>query len=217
MRLKRKLIIISKSNIMKSLIAFIFFCFIGNIAFAQWSSKSSNSWTNDHLLYAQGEMLVGNSSGGNLGLNFVYNSKYSIQVGFSLTSKQSEPISQESISTDEAGNSINPVISANSMENYYCMIGRYFELNTKKSIRMVVQGGPGLSVIMDVPDIDNFSFAGSDTCNEISLMLNSKVEFPFSDLFCLSIGPTYIVNKQQTFFGAGIGIAYGIVKSSTIN
>lgn len=201
---------------MKRLITFVFFCFIINIAFAQWSYKFRNQWRNDHLLYAQGGMMVGNSNGGNLGLSFVYNSKYSIQVGFSATSKQSESMPQGMKSAEETGEFIYPVTSVNNMENYYFMVGRHFDLSTKKTIRIVVQGGAAMSLMMDIPDKKKFSFESSDRTNEMSLVLNSKVEFPISYLVCFSVGPTYIVNKQQSFFGAGIGIAYGIVKSRTI-
>lgn len=160
--------------------------------------------------------MVGNSSGGNLGLNFVYKGKYSVQVGFCSTSTQSESMPLGMKSTEETDAVIIPITSVNNMDNYYCMVGRHFDLNRKKAIRIVVQGGPGMSLMMYVPDKESFSFKSSERTNEVSFILNSRIEFPITNLVCLSAGPTYIVNSQQSFFGAGIGIAYGIVKCRTI-
>ena len=203
---------------MKKLVLLIVLCTLSHLAFGQWSFRNnSEHWSNDHLLYAHGSFMMGNSNGGDIGLSFVYNSKISLSIGYSNTSKQFSAIGAESLkSTEEAGALPNPITSVDNMDNFYCMFGRSFTLNTKKPIRILLEGGPGLSYIMNIPDKDNFSFLSANRRSEISLVLNSKLEFPVTNVLCLSVGPSCIVNKSQTFFGAGLGISYGIVKSSIV-
>lgn len=204
---------------MKKLVLLITLCTLSYLASSQWSFRNnSQHWSNDHLLYAHGSFVTGNSNGGDIGLNFVYNSKISMSVGYSNTSKQFAAALPETLkSAEEAGSITQPTTSVDNMDNFYCILGRSFNLNTKKPIRFLIQGGPGLSYIMNIPDKDNFSFKTANRRSEISLVVNSKIEFPVSDVLCLSFGPSCIINKAQSFYGAGIGISYGIVKSSLAN
>src|SRR5680860_343268 len=73
---------------MKILITLTFCFFLVNSIYAQWSNKFSTRWSEKHFLYASGDVMVGNYNGGDLGINYIINSKYSINFGFSASNKQ---------------------------------------------------------------------------------------------------------------------------------
>lgn len=62
-----------------------------NIANAQWSNNRVSHPDCTQILYAHGDVLVGNNSGGNLGMSFIFNSKYSFEIGYSATSNRVLP------------------------------------------------------------------------------------------------------------------------------
>ena len=119
-----------------------------NTASAQWSNEWRVNRRNVHLLYVNGDLVIGNSSGGNLGMTFVYNAKYSMEVGYSAVADQFKtPLSGlKSASKSNTNEFIRPV---QMMENFNFMIGRHFNINSKERIRFVIQGGPGMSVMME--------------------------------------------------------------------
>ncbi len=162
--------------------------------------------------------MVGNNSGGNMGLSFVYNSKYSVEVGYSAGSNQfvnQVPV-LKSGSSSSAENFINP---NEMMENYNIMVGRHFNLNSKETIRFIIQGGSGISVMIDelTEQTDNNSgFEKKELLKnrDISFMINSKIEFPITDLFGFSVGPTLIMNHEKRYLTLSVGFIYGIISKS---
>jgi hypothetical protein len=160
--------------------------------------------------------MVGNSSGGNLGMTFVYDARYSVEVGYSATSNQfNMPVSAlKSGSNSNSNDAITPTLM---MENFNIMAGRHFNMNSKETIRFVLQGGPGMSVMMEwidrqpVNNSKSFVISGLVKTKDISLMVNSKFEFPVTDLLGFSAGPTLIMNHDKRFLTFNIGFMYGII------
>ncbi len=190
--------------------------FIGT-ASAQWSNLWLKSSKSKHLLYTNGDMMVGTSNGGNLGMSFVYNSKFSVQVGYSATSKQlnGNGSGLKSASSAIDGKFFTP---EKSMENFNVMLGRHFNLNSKETVRLVLQGGPGMSVMMEwlTPEQNNQSGFVKNSLTrskDLSVMLNSKIEFPVTSLIGISAGPTMIVNQDNSYFAFTLGFMYGIIKN----
>lgn len=183
---------------------------------AQWSHEWLKNPKNKHLLYTNGDLMVGNSSGGNLGMSFVYNAKYSIQVGYSAAADQFKtPLSGlKSASKSNANEVKNPI---QQMENFNVMFGRHFNLNAKETTRFVLQGGPGMSVMMEWLEIQSGSGSNSiinkklEETKDFSLMINSKFEFPITNLLGFSAGPTLIVNHDKSFLAFNVGFMYGIL------
>jgi hypothetical protein len=183
---------------------------------AQWSNKWLNTSKNKHLLYANGDLMVGNNSGGNLGMSFVYNGKYSVEVGFSATSNQfSTPVS--GLKSANISNTTYAIIPNLNMENFNLMAGRHFNLNSNETIRFVLQGGPGISTIMEwielQPENNSKSYVKTKKLKtkDFSLMVNSKFEFLINDLLGFSAGPTLIMNHDKQFLSFSVGFMYGIL------
>ncbi len=206
---------------MKKLIIIAMGCMlIANSLSAQWSYKWLNHYKAKHLLYTQGDMMVGSNSGGNLGLNFVYNNKYSVQVGYSATTNE---FGSSVAGVLKSAHNVNPAElsrESNMTENYHVMVGRHFDVNSKGTIRFVLQGGPGMSVSMvpsqqsEVSNQDINSTGNADKTNEFSVILNSKFEIPISKTFGFSAGPTFIANQDRRFVTFGIGFMYGILSTN---
>ena len=103
------------------------------------------------------------------------------------------------------------------------MFGRVFPLNSKGMSRFIVNGGPGLSVLMDPSNRLQEEIEGVSTMSDyqktkvLSLMLNTKVEFPVTDIIGVSAGPTLIANKEKISLGLCVGFMFGFIKSSQYN
>ena len=186
---------------------------------AQWSSEWLISSKNKHLLYANGDLMVGSSSGGNLGMSFVYDCKYSIGVGFSAISNQ---FNMPVLGLKSAGklNTTDKIPPGQMMENFNFMEGRHFNMNTNETIRFVLQGGPGMSVMMDLRNIpsgnnsNSFMSTKMIKTKDFSLMVNSKFEFLITDLIGFSAGPTLIMNHDKRFLTFSAGVMYGIISKN---
>jgi len=188
-------------------------------ASAQWSNEWRNSSRNKHLLYTNGDLMVGNSSGGNLGMSFVYNAKYSLEVGYSATSNQfNTPLT--GLKSASKSNSADVIPPDQLMENFNLMIGRHFNMNSEGTIRFVLQGGPGMSVMMEWVELQAGNGLNSIVKsklvkeNDFSLMINSKFEFPITSLLGFSAGPSLIVNRDKSFLSFSVGFMYGIISKN---
>ena len=213
-----------KKNIMKKLILLIICFFIFNSIYAQWSNKFSSRWSKKHFLYASGDVMVGNYNGGDLGINYILNKKYSVKFGFSATNKPStsQPLDFLKSSENEIPTNFN--MPSENLENFHIMLGRVISFNSKEYVRIILQGGPGLSNAR-VPTNwqwrennlyqSNYNY-DMKINREISFILNPKIEFPLTSVIGFSIGPMLIISKEKSFFGAGIGIMYGIIGANTI-
>lgn len=209
---------------MKKLIILTFFFFIFSNVFGQWSNKFSSRWSEKHFLYASGDVMVGNYNGGDLGINYIFDGKYSVKFGFSATNKQSasQPLDFLKSSENEIPPNFN--LPSENLENFHIMIGRVISLNSKENFRIILQGGPGLCnarIPTNWQWQDNNLYQANYNYDiqikkEISLILNPKIEFPLSSLVGFSFGPMIMISERQSFFGAGIGIMYGIIGAKTI-
>ena len=197
---------------MKTIILILLCCIVTLASEAQWTNKyKSNS--NKHFFYTSGQYIVGESNGGNLGLNYIYNKKLSISIGYAATSKTTIGLPDEYLKSGVEYTSANEVDPFQNLENFHLMLGRAFSLNKKSSIRLLLQGGPGLTTARE----PEFVISGTQydyqmkSSKKVSLVLNPKIELPLCCTVGCSVGPMIVVNGSQQYFGAGIGIMYGIV------
>ena len=198
---------------MKISVVLLICLFLVKITNAQFSNEWLNNTHNKHLLFANGDVMSGNNVGGGLGLSFVLNQKISLQVGYSATTNQFNTPVADML---KSGNNSQ---TNKILENYHIMFGRYFVLNSKGSVRIVLQAGPGLSKIVESvqkgteKEDKNEGFRISST-EYLSATFNSRIEFPITQLFGFSAGPTLIVNSNETYLGVSLGVMYGILTAN---
>jgi hypothetical protein len=200
-------------------IIFLLVCILFiHIASAQWSNKWLSHTNHKHLLYTHGDVMVGTNSGGNLGMSFVYNRKYSVELGFSASSNKVLPAFPGMLKSASISESADIIASPEEMlENYHMMVGRHFYLNSKGTFRLVVQGGPGVSVVNTksaVTKSTGYTVIPTVRTSDFSVMMNSKFEFPISKLIGFSAGPTLLVNHERKYFTMGVGFIYGIISKN---
>lgn len=181
---------------------------------AQWTYRSLSS--NTHHLYSSGEYVVGNSQAGKLSLNYTFNNKYIISVGYSATFKTAISPTDEFL---KSGTNLTPNYKTEPFENnesLHLMLGRVIQLSQKSSVRLILQGGPGISnsrspefSLLKSGDLYDYNIARD---KKLSLVLNPKLEIPVCCTVGFSVGPMVIVNQNQKYIGAGIGFLYGVVK-----
>lgn len=180
------------------------------------SAQFSNNWLadhNNHLLYTNFDLMMGTNAGGNVGMSFVYNSKYSVQVGYSSVSNNLFSGVPGLKSKEKSGTGTAETAPRQIMENFNVMFGRHFNLNHNGSLRFILQGGPGMSVILNSVGPDNMvSFA--DKMQEFSLMVNTKIEIPIIDMLGFSAGPTLVMNQERQDLTFCVGFIYGITTTN---
>lgn len=198
---------------MKTLLLITVFSIVTLISHAQWTDKPSS--TTKHNLYSTGEYVVGGEQAGKIGMSYTYNNKYILSVGYSATFKSTVTPSDNFL---KSATPLTPVTSAEpfeNSENLHMMLGRIFNLNEKKNLRVVLQAGPGITTFREpefamVNASNQYNFE-TKTSKKLSLVLNPKIEIPLHSTVGCSVGPMVLVNSNQTYIGAGIGIMYGLI------
>nr|WP_321355143.1 hypothetical protein [uncultured Draconibacterium sp.] len=201
---------------MKTLLLISVFSFVTLVTFAQRSDKPAA--TKQHNLYSSGEYVVGNQQAGNIGMSYTYNNKYIVSVGYTATFKSAVSPSDNFL---KSGSNITPATSAEpfeNTENLHMMMGRILDLNERKNIRIVLQAGPGIATFREpeftmVNSNSQYNFE-TKTSKKLSLVLNPKLEMPLHSTIGCSVGPMVVVNSNQTYIGAGIGIMYGLISNN---
>jgi uncharacterized membrane protein len=106
-------------------------------------------------------------------------------------------------------------------KSYQIVIGKIYELNKKRTIRANLAFGLGLTTIREpknwvlnnvTPESRGYYTWDTEKYNTISLIINPKIEFPFTRFYGLTISPMLQINKNRTYFGIGIGQMIGLLK-----
>lgn len=215
---EQKVFEISKKRItMRSLVTALVFFLTIQVANAQWSYKFR--WRQKHYLYTTGDYVVGKNNAADLSLNYVYNKSISLKVGYSASSPEQSRLPTDYLKSTSnlAPTDINGPFE--NMESYHLLVGKVFNIGSAEKVRVVLQAGPGLStqrtpVFWKRADATAFETNYDYTIHKkqmLGLVVNPKVEFPFSNMFGFSIGPMFIMNKETKYLGAAVGFMYGII------
>jgi len=196
---------------MKTLLLIAAISFITYTSQAQWSFRFLSQ--ERHFLYSSGDYIVGNQNGGKVSLNYVYDNKYTVNVGFSATMKDEAQLPNEILKSATELIPANAAPAFTNSENIHLMVGRVFNLNEAKTIRFILQGGPG--ILTNRAPVYTIKSNMYEYENEISknmcLVVNPKIEIPIASAIGISAGPLAVINQDTKYFGAGIGIMYGII------
>ena len=187
------------------------FIILISIQFIVSQSKETNK------LYITSELNLGNYIGVDLNLNFVTKKKYTLKIGYTgnLRSPKSIPKDYSSI------NDILPLSGPyDHFKSYQISFGKIYELNKKGTIRANLSFGLGLTTIRDhknwllndvTPTSRGYYTWDTEKHNKVSLIINPKIEFPFTRFYGLTISPMIQINKEGTYFGIGVGQMIGLL------
>ena len=197
---------------MKRILTLLIFSISSNIANAQFDENNA--------IYSTGELNLGNYIGVDINLNYVYKEEYSFKIGYSgnIRKPKSQP---EDYTTGLTGILLlglaNPY---DQLENYQIGIGKIYKINQSGTIRLNASIGLGNTIVREPENwerINNGFFAENYTWdynkyNTVSLIINPKIELPFSRFYGLTVSPMLQINKDRTYFGIGIGQMIGLLR-----
>ena len=196
---------------MKTLLIIALFSLLTISSSAQWSYRFLSQ--EKHFLYSSGDFIAGSQNSGKVSLNYVYNNKYTVNVGFSATSKNEAQLPNEILKSATELIPANPAAAFTNSENIHIMLGRVFNLNKDKTFRFILQGGPGVITSRDpVYSVKSNTYEyDMETSKKMCMVINPKIEVPVCCAIGVSCGPMVVLNKDTRYIGAGIGIMYGII------
>ena len=184
-------------------------------------SAANGQFAQNHAIYLTPELSLGNYIGLDINLNYLYKEKYSFKIGYSGLARipNSQPDDYSvGIETLFFFGLLRPY---DVMETYQVGFGKIYILNNKGTIRANLYIGIGYTTITEPYDWEvmntilvtnyNWKYKSHHT---VSLIINPKIEFPFTRFYGLSASPMVVVNKDRTYFGLGIGHMIGLLKKS---
>ncbi|WP_372948420.1 hypothetical protein [Mariniphaga sp.] len=175
----------------------------------------------NHAIYLSQELNFGNYIGLNADLNYVYNERFSLKIGYNgnIRKPKSQP-------EDYSSGLIKVMILGlenpyDQIENYQIAFGKIDRLNKSGTIRINFLVGIGYTIIREPENwqkIDDGSFFFENYTwnykrnNAASLIINPKIEFPFTSVFGLTVSPMLEINKYRVYYGVGIGTMLGLLR-----
>ncbi|WP_167619639.1 hypothetical protein [Maribellus sediminis] len=196
---------------MKTLLLFILVSLFALTSQAQWSYKFLSK--EKHFVYSSGDFVMGKQNGGGISLNYIYNNKLTVNIGYSATVKTSADLPAEILKSTE---NLVPAFSTDpfsNSENIRILVGRVFNVNREGTVRLLLQGGPGIYTTREpsfTVKSNTYNYQ-TEATKSLSLVLQPKIEMPLFATLGLSAGPMVIFNESEHYFGAGIGLMYGIL------
>tara|TARA_R110002020_G_scaffold37072_1_gene111729 strand:+ start:2590 stop:3243 length:654 start_codon:yes stop_codon:yes gene_type:complete len=194
-------------------VALLILCMNGlSSAYAQFAESNG--------LYLTTEVGIGNYFGLDMNLNYVLKEKYAFKIGYSGHIRN-----PHSIPEDYSSGILGLLLLGlngpfDYMTNYQLAVGKIYKLNDKGTIRINLNLGVGYMGIREPKNwtrIDGFS-VGSDYSWEygryytVGLIINPKIELPFTSTVGITISPMVQINKDRAYFGLGIGQMIGVLR-----
>ncbi|HPF50230.1 MAG TPA: hypothetical protein PK335_01585 [Draconibacterium sp.] len=190
-------------------------------------SQISAQFSEKNALFLSSEMFAGNYWSINMCLNYIYNEQYSFQLGVSdmLRKAKTQPADFSSGLFGVIGTFGLSQIHFDEMQNYQVLFGRIVKPKVNGTTRFNLTAGLAYTVINEPTNwqrVDDSYGLGANytyeisTQNTISLVINPKIEFPFTRLFGLTVSPLLQINKHRTFIGVGAGFMLGLLRPQKI-
>ncbi len=194
--------------------------FILSIALLPFSFANAQFAKNNALFFSA-EVGRGNYLVSDINLNYVLKDKYSFQLGFFVGVRK--PKTQPE---DYAGGIIGSLSFGLSnpkdeFMNFGISAGRIYKLNNEGNIRLNMLFGAGYTIISEPRNwvkihnspinlAENYSY-DFEKHYAFSIIINPKIEFPFSRFFGLTVSPMLQISKDRVYYGIGVGYMIGLL------
>ncbi len=168
------------------------------------------------LVYGSADIMLGNYLGITANINYVHKDKYSLAVGYSgfIRATEHAPSDYDSGLFFRAHDRLG---------DYHILISKLNYINRKKNIRTDIALGLGYLIIREPINWriegDNYNrYYNYDygQIHAVSLIINPKMEFLFTNFFGMYVSPTLMLNKDTRYFGLGIGQLFRIIKNRNL-
>lgn len=188
-----------------------------------WGAASVNAqFSEKNAVYGSNEFNLGGYAGVDIGLNYVYDTRFAFRVGFSGNTRIAKTLPSD-YSPGVVGILL---LGANTprdnFQSIHVTFGYIHQLSSSGKARVNLSIGLGYAMTK-VPynwqKIDGFLSENYTwdyrRDNSLSFVLNPKFEFPFSRYWGLSVSPMIEFYEGGTFFVVGIGHIFGLLRGST--
>jgi len=136
--------------------------------------------------YASTELNIGNYLGWELNVNFVTKKQNTLKIGFLNLLRGSYDGDDDEL------------FPYDFYQSYQICFGKIYELNPKETVRANISVGLGSALV--------------NAERSVSLIINPKIEFPFTRFFGLTFSPMLQLNKHSSYYGIGIGCVIGALR-----
>lgn len=174
----------------------------------------------NHAIYFANEFNLGNYFGADVGMNYVYSEKYSVKAGYNANLRLAKSTPYDYSSGLVGAYLFGLAEPMDQLENYHLAIGQIYKLNKSGTIRVNFALGLGLTTIKEPKNwqrenraflVENYTW-NYKKYNTLSLIVNPKIEFPFSRFYGFTVSPMIQINKDRIYLGIGIGQMIGILR-----
>ncbi|TDL99438.1 MAG: hypothetical protein C4K58_05920 [Flavobacteriaceae bacterium] len=173
--------------------------------------------------YLTSEIGGGNYGGFNIHLNYITPENVSIKFGASsLRAQQYKEVPDDF----NYGGAVNVLFLGlgtltEDTETYSISVGKVFPLNQRGTIRANLSAGLGYSIFTVAENFtkkdglfyldSNYTWEKKDY-DMVSLIINPKLEFPFTRYVGLTLSPELTINEKRVYYGAGLGLMVGLLR-----
>lgn len=184
------------------------------VAKAQFAEKN---W-----LYLNLGGVFGSHLGASVSADYVYNNKYSLEIGWEQYIRSSQNIPDDYSSGLAGLFLLNLFKPYEQSDVFQFQAGRVLILNESKSIRLNLMGGLAFTRIKDAFDfspVDSAFLAENYTyefkkSNIISLVIAPRIEFA-TPIYGISLSPRFIYNKDIVYFGLSFNHMIGVLRTKS--
>jgi len=163
------------------------------------------------LIYGTIDVNLGNYLGIEANINYINKEKYSFKIGYSgyIRATKYAP-------SDYKGGFY--FRAHDRLGNYHLLVGRIYNLDKRKKIRTNIALGLGYLIVREPinwelkGDRKQYYTYDYGRVNTMSIILNPKIEFLFTNSYGLYISPTLMISKDKTYIGLGVGQLFRIIK-----
>ncbi|HBR54867.1 MAG TPA: hypothetical protein DEA82_12065 [Flavobacteriaceae bacterium] len=195
------------------LISLLLTCFL-QVGFAQQESTP--------YYYGQIGPEVGNFAGVSVAGNYIFNQKYSVQLGFQFFTCNPRELPDDFAIGFFDLIAFGTTIPLDKYMVYHGSFGRIINFSKHPKTRLNLMAGLGYT---SYSYETNFEFVGgfglisnytSDSKNESSaiVLLQPKVEFCLSEKNGISVGPVVKFAKRENFYGFSVNYIFGKLRNS---
>ena len=153
----------------------------------------------------------------------IYKEKYSFKIGYlgNIRKPKSQP---ENYSSGLTGLlSFGLAKPYDRFKSFQIAFGKINNLNKNRFIRVNLSLGLGYTTIKEP---ENWEFNGALVTDNytwnynrhktVSIIINPKIEFPYTRFYGFTISPMLQINKDRTYFGIELGQMIGLLRKKTI-
>lgn len=186
-----------------------------------FSQEFNGQSSENNLLYGNAGISAGNYNGIEGGINYIKNEKLSYHINYYYRSNK-----DENKPLDYSGGFLGSSSVYNQHHSFVASAGYVMTLNSSKTIRLLLKGGPGVRWSRVATNYEPYYtgsgwFSGKfytyDKENRytVELTINPALEFAFTNGYGLSVSPVVSIGSGRTFYGVSLNNLFGKIRNKS--